>query len=374
MSVPGAAQPLHSTVARMAPSLEPSPHSKWMSDCDCAQGTSPMRILEISRSGFFKALQPESSHWIQCGSPLTAYEAYRPEAFVSSNIAVALWHIRNNVYDLIVLPAIHPDHRFDQPRHKLVAKSMLQVLGRSPIISRLLNRHFIGSNSHAIVDIRDERKLCETTIRLLPRHTLYFKRELDLDLIADPQTLDRVRPLSLFVPNEGRLPPPRRKDIDIFFAGELCNRIRTDAVEAARGLSARGLRVTIPCTPLPYPEFLAALARSWLVLSPEGHGWDCYRHYEACLAGSVPVINRPRYRRRLYLEDGVHCFYYDPERGSLADQLLALLMDKGRLVRMAEAGRQHVLANHTRSAVARYMLKEILGGSAATVPENSSSR
>ena len=111
---------------------------------------------------------------------------------------------------------------------------------------------------------------------------------------------------------------------------------------------------------------MAALARSWLVLSPEGHGWDCYRHYEACLAGSVPVISSPRYRRRLYLEDGVHCFYYDADRASLGDQLLALLVDKGRLVRMAEAGRRHVLANHTRSAVARYMLKEIFGGSPAT--------
>ena len=374
MSVPGAARPLQRTGARIAPSLEPSPHSTWMSDCDRAQEKSPMRILEISRSGFFKALQPESSHWIRWGSPLTADEPYRPEAFVSSSIANALWHIRNNAYDLVVLPAIHPDHRFDQPRHKLVAKSMLQALGRSPAISRLLNRHIIGSNPHAIVDIRDERKLCETTIRLFPQHMLYFKRELDLDLITDPQVRDRMRPLSLFVPNERRLPPPRPKDIDIFFAGELCNKIRADAVEAARSLSARGLRVTIPRTPLPYPEFMAALARSWLVLSPEGYGWDCYRHYEACLAGSVPVINRPRYRRRLYLEDGVHCFYYDAERGSLAGQLLALLVDKSRLVRMAEAARQHVLANQTRSAVARYMLKEILGGSAATVPENSSGR
>jgi hypothetical protein len=41
--------------------------------------------------------------------------------------------------------------------------------------------------------------------------------------------------------------------------------------------------------------------------------------------------------------------------------LLAYLADKRRLARMAEAGRRHVLANHTRSGVARYMLKEILG-------------
>lgn len=320
-----------------------------------------MRILEISRSGFFKALQPDSTHWIRWGSPLTVEEPYRPEAFASSTMASALWHLRKRAYDLIVLPAIHPDHRFDQPRHKLLAKSVLLALGRSQAFSRLLNRFVVAAKGHVIVDVRDERSLCETTIRLFPRSTLYFKRELDLDQIKDPQTLDRVRPLPLFVPDERHLPPAREKDIDIFFAGALCNRTRTDALDAARSLSVRGLHVAIPCAPLPYPDFLATLARSWLVLSPEGYGWDCYRHYEACLAGSVPVINRPRYRRRLYLEDGVHCFYYDADRDKVADQLLAYLADKRRLVRMAEAGRRHVLANHTRSGVARYMLKEILG-------------
>ncbi|MEH2506442.1 MULTISPECIES: glycosyltransferase [unclassified Bradyrhizobium] len=335
-----------------------------------------MRILEISRSGFFKALQPDSTVWIRWGSPLTADEPHRPEAFGSSTVASALRHACNKTYDLIVLPAIHPDHRFDQPLHKLLAKSMLQAFGRSPAFSRLLNRLIIGANRHAIVDVRDERDLCETTIRLFPRNTLYFKRELDLDRILDLQAPDRVRPLSLFVPDERYVPSPRGKDIDIFFAGALCNGIRTEALDAAHSLAARGLPVVTPCTPLPYPEFMTALARSWLVLSPEGYGWDCYRHYEACLAGSVPVISSPRYRRRLYLEDGVHCFYYDADRGSLADQLLALLVDKDRLLRMAEAGRRHVLANHTRSAVANYMLKEIFGGSPAMadlLSENSQS-
>jgi hypothetical protein len=122
--------------------------------------------------------------------------------------------------------------------------------------------------------------------------------------------------------------------------------------------------VVISSAPLPYPDFIAALARSWLVLSPEGYGWDCYRHYEACLAGSVPVINRPSYHRPLFLQHGVHCFYYDLGQGSLAALLLAVLANKDRLMGMAEAGREHVLANHTRSAVARYMLREIAGETA----------
>jgi hypothetical protein len=43
----------------------------------------------------------------------------------------------------------------------------------------------------------------------------------------------------------------------------------------------------------------------------------------------------------------------------LEDRLLSFITDKARLQQMAEDGRKHVLANHTRSAVARYMLNEI---------------
>jgi glycosyltransferase involved in cell wall biosynthesis len=316
-----------------------------------------MNILEATRCGFFKALQPDRTCWIRWGPSLTADEPHRPERFGFSRLAQILWRVRNNTYDLVVLSAIHPEHKYDEPWHKLAAKFALQTAARSAVFSGLLSRA-VGSCRHVIVDIGDDRHLCEATIRLLPRSALYFKRELDLDRITEPS---RVRPLPLFVPNENLIPQRRQKDIDVFFAGTLCNGIRNDAVETLRSLSRRGLRVVIPSASLPYPDFLVALARSWLVLSPEGYGWDCYRHYEACLAGSVPVINRPSYRRPLFLQHGVHCFYYDPGPGSLAELLLAVLANKDALMHIAETGRQHVLANHTRSAVARYILREIVG-------------
>ena|SRR5215471_17639577 len=316
-----------------------------------------MRILEITRSGFFKALQPDSTCWIRWGPSLTVDEPHPPDVLNFSTFVEMLRRVRNGTYDLIVLPAIHPEHRFDEPWHKLAVKSLLGRTAGSTIFSARLGRA-VGSCRHIVLDIADDRRFCEATIRLFPRFTLYFKRELDLDRITTPC---RARPLPLFVPNEDRIPESREKDIDVFFAGALCNVIRREAVEAIGSLSGSGLRVVIPPTPLPYSEFLTALARAWLVLSPEGYGWDCYRHYEACLAGSVPVINRPSYRRPLFLQHGVHCFYYSPGSGSLVELLLAALANKDRLVRMAEAGRRRVLANHTRSAVARYMLQEIAG-------------
>jgi glycosyltransferase involved in cell wall biosynthesis len=318
-----------------------------------------MRVLEISRLGLFKGLLPEDTEWIRWGSSLTADEPVRPEAPSLGLLTRTLSRIGRREFDLIVLPAIHPDHVHNQSKIKLMSKMMLRNAAKAPAVASLVHRLVLRGARAVIVDVSDERHLCDTTLRLFPKYTLYFKRELDFGVLREPLAAGRVRPIPLILPDERRIPLPREKDIDVMFAGNIFNEPRKRAVEEARSLAQRGFRVFIPDKPLPYPVFMEALSRAWIVLSPEGEGWDCYRHYEACLAGAVPLINRPRYQRRLYLEDGTHCFYYDADRDSVAERVVALLADKPRLSGMAEEGRRYVLANHTRPAVARYILSEI---------------
>ena len=318
-----------------------------------------MRVLEISRFGLFKALMPESTHWIRWGRSLTADEPVQPEEPSLALLARTLSRIGRREFDLIVLPAIHPQHVDDQSRFKLMSKAMLRGVANVPAVATLLHRFGLRSSRYVVLDIHDDPHLCDTTLRLLPHCALYFKRELALEGPHSRPSGGKFKPLPLILPDETRIPPSREKDIDLVFAGRLCNDTRRRAAEAARGLAAQGVRVFVPDKPLPYPAFMEVLARSWLVLSPEGLGWDCYRHYEACLAGSVPLINRPRFQRRLYLEEGRHCFYYDADRDCVGPRILELLADKPRLARISEEGRRHVLANHTRPAVGRYMLKEL---------------
>ncbi|HZC57532.1 MAG TPA: glycosyltransferase [Xanthobacteraceae bacterium] len=76
-------------------------------------------------------------------------------------------------------------------------------------------------------------------------------------------------------------------------------------------------------------------------------GWDCYRHYEAPLAFSVPVISAPTIVRQFPLIHGEHCFYYFcDEPGSLANAVMRALDDRQRLRNMAEAARELVIARH----------------------------
>jgi hypothetical protein len=324
-----------------------------------AWGDGIVRVLEISRFGVFKALFPDDTDWIRWGGSLTADEPMQPEEPSLALLARTLSRIGRREFDLIVLPAIHPQHVNNQSRSKLLSKAMLRGVAKVPAFASLLHRFGLRSTRCVVLDIHDDRHLCDTTLRLFPHCALYFKRELAFDEPRDGPLADKLRPVPLILPNESRIPAPREKDIDLIFAGTLCNETRTRAVEAARSLESQGIRVLIPDRPLPYPAFMDGLSRAWLVLSPEGLGWDCYRHYEACLAGSVPLINSPRFQRRLYLEDGPHCFYYDADRDCIAARVVELLADKPRLSRMSEEGRRYVLANHTRSAVGRYILGEL---------------
>ena len=108
-------------------------------------------------------------------------------------------------------------------------------------------------------------------------------------------------------------------------------------------------------------EFYRRAARAWLVWSPEGLGWDCFRHYEALACGSVPVINQPTIECHRPLLAGEHAFYYDTNPGRLTQTIRNALADKARLRAMARAGQAYVMAHHTQEAIARYVVETTLG-------------
>ena len=178
--------------------------------------------------------------------------------------------------------------------------------------------------------------------------------------------LEKIRPISLGLPLSATPPPPLAgpppKTADIFFAGRIegSSTVRRRGLAELMALSRQGLIVDIPDRPLPQLEFYQRCANAWLTWSPEGLGWDCFRHYEAPACGSVPLINAPTIERHAPLLQGVHAVYYDPEPGGLTQAVTAALADKTRLMSMAEAARAHVLARHTPAALATHMVNTAL--------------
>lgn len=238
----------------------------------------------------------------------------------------------------------------------------------------------------AIVDHEDLPVINRNNFFLLDRCSRYFKRELPVDrwrlffktahanlptprfrrLPWPARQLQKVRPISLGLPLGRAHPSPDsrgHKTTDLFFAGqmELSSWVRRSGFQEIMALRNSGIAVDLPDRPLSTAEYYERCAAAWLTWSPEGLGWDCFRHYEAPACGSVPVCNFPQIERHRPLQDGQHAIYYGVEPGGLSDCMKTALLDKGRLQRMAAAARAHVLAHHTPKALASYIVNETLG-------------
>ncbi len=194
------------------------------------------------------------------------------------------------------------------------------------------------------------------------------------EIKADPalvRAAGKLRPISMGVQVE-TVPewnPGIPKITDIFFRGRLDNSpVRNCGYQDLTALRAEGFHVDVPETRIEPAEFFRRCARAWLVWSPEGAGWECYRHYEVPLAGSVPIMNYPTVQRHRPLVDVEHCFLHGPEPGELARVARFALEDKDRLHRMTEAARQHVLAHHTHERLFEHMVSTAFAPASGDAP------
>jgi glycosyltransferase involved in cell wall biosynthesis len=238
----------------------------------------------------------------------------------------------------------------------------------------------------AVIDTEDYPAINRDRFFVLARSRLYFKRELPPDhwrlfmRTAHPNlptrrfrqlprwraAIGKIRPLSLGLPLDSVSLLPieaREKTADVFFVGdsESSSTVREAGMRELIALRDRGVVIDIPQSRLPLPEFYQRAARAWLIWSPEGLGWDCFRHYEALACGSVPVINQPSIERHRPLIAGEHALFYDTVPGELTRTIVAALADKNRLRAMASAGKAHVMAHHTPDALVRHVIETTLG-------------
>jgi hypothetical protein len=233
-----------------------------------------------------------------------------------------------------------------------------------------------------IIDAQDAPRISKTESFWLDRAQFWFMRELpsnhfnlflnmdrrcgDVTNVRRQERLQRnfakIRPFGLGFGGDrmpsGNGPGPVEKIHDVFYAGQNhTSTVREQGMEELKALQESGLRIHLPTERLSVEKFLRICAQSWLVWSPEGQGWDCFRHYESLLAGSVPLINSPTIERLWPLIEGEHCHYYMPERGGLTRAIHAALLDRDRLLRISAQGRAFALEHHRLNAYVRHVLE-----------------
>lgn len=233
-----------------------------------------------------------------------------------------------------------------------------------------------------VVDSRDTPPVITARYhRLLEMSTRYFFREMppqpELSFLGttprlqDNQSvrrsewvarqLHKLRPLGLGA-NLEHLPECRDKKTDVFFAGSLKGQaLRENGVRQLRELREEGIKVDL-AENLSREEFLRRVGEAHLAWSPQGHGWECFRHNEVALCGTVPLMNYPTITRYKPYEEGHHALYYAPEGDGLKRAVRQALRNRARLVEMGAAAREHAWQHHTWPRLVDYVVRESLPG------------
>jgi len=343
-----------------------------------------MRFLEIGIGTLFAKAHPQQTDAFTTANK--HYSAYgRPPLS-----PMALWEIsrrlRRREYDLVV---VHPpQYAAWHPRSFLNLFQYWQLSYPLGLFSSFAVNFLrcVRETPMVAVDMLDSFGIGRHNFFLFDRCVAYYKRELPVDnwrvffgsghrnLPAATfrrkrryqRYVEKIRPIGLGVggPRPDLLHELSQvgKTNDVFYAGTPNSTVRKKGLDQLLALRDRGVRVDIPDERLSVDDFLRRCARSWLVWSPEGFGWECFRHYESALVGSVPVMNYPTIERYRPLQDGIHCFLYPAEGDGLSRTIVEALRNKSRLIQMAEAGRAHAREFHTYEGLCRSIVNDVFPG------------
>jgi tetratricopeptide (TPR) repeat protein len=143
--------------------------------------------------------------------------------------------------------------------------------------------------------------------------------------------------------------PAMRRDIDILFIGSLASHVWTERNRWLDRVARLAERHTIVITEGKFGEDYVRLNnRAKIVFNRSVRGETNARAYEAVLCGALVFHESENDETREIFEDEVHAVYYDDT--NLETRLEHYLTHEDERARIAEAGRQKVLAEHTETA------------------------
>lgn len=355
------------------------------------------RILEIGPVPYMHQAFPTTTHFYSTWPGETHSDPERGRHIVQlANLPTLSRRLADPTYDLIVVHAVpFAPWSFRALNRSIFRRESLRGAGSLPrSFGPQLLRGPIAAPL-AVLDFDDPAVIDRANAFLLDRAAVYFKRELPPDhwnlfngtlhwRVPTPrfrtkrlhrERIAKMLPISLGAPFgmfEHELPQPLEaadKTADVFFAGRVhaSSTLRERGMGELMALRKKGYRIDIPEGPLSQEEYLERCRRAWLVWSPAGYGWQCFRLYEAALCGSVPLANHPTIEQYHELIDGEQALYYRPEPGGLTHAVRSALANQERLAAMAGAARAHVLTYHTPAAIGRHIAETTLGRSVKRV-------
>jgi hypothetical protein len=351
---------------------------------------SQLRILEIGEFSLFKKCVPQQTTLVFTGANPNRLEGVAFREFSPRMLPALLRSLRRGDWDIVFCyPPTMP--LLDCRRGPLgILSTLVRVTSRFRTLGTYIARH--TKSPLVVLDYNDMSSVSIPGLTLLEKSIVYFKRELPLDPAKAlfnvlprfrthrrvmsskyyAKNRDKFMPISAGVPQETvqmTLSIESQKTVDVFFAGSFANsEIRRKGIEQLKALAEKGYVVDICAGGLSKDEYLARCARSWLTWSPEGYGWECFRHYEASLCLSVPVLSFPSITRYAPLLNQIHAYHYSIESDDLLNTIEKALAQKSVLATVARNARQHVILNHTHDRICEYIIASAIAAVARLTP------
>jgi len=110
-------------------------------------------------------------------------------------------------------------------------------------------------------------------------------------------------------------------------------------------------------------EYIKIVQSSKITLSISGLGWDCLRHYEVPVIGSVLFVNEPTIETGDFFKNGKECIMFKNDLSDFLPKIEFYLSDdnKRSLDEIREAGIKAVEDRFDVSATAKYIIQSSIG-------------
>lgn len=301
------------------------------------------------------AADPDKVDWLTPGPSMTPGSDPPPRRRLSELTRI-LFRLLTRKYRMVIITAGSVQRRAPDSAGKRLLRGLWPAVLHNSLLCRTIRQILVGRQPLIVLDRYTSPEPVPEFLDLLAPD-LYLKTSLRAE---DADTEPRLRLLPYWIHCDVYPVPVRaEKDIDVFFGARQNSGPRERVFPELRALARDGYRVHIQKERCQLPEYFDLLARSYLVLSPEGHGYQCFRHYEAMLAGSVPLINEATSPPLNGLLGGFNCLFYPDVDGGLAQTASAALSDRAALQARGRELPVWVVANHSTEAVGRFLMSEL---------------
>ena len=239
----------------------------------------------------------------------------------------------------------------------------------------------------AVIDDMDDPFIWPRDFELFMNCAVYFKREMPFDeffcyrlfdikfidkqkridltqklkpiwISYDKESIDAFTDTDTFIPYEER-------DIDVaFFCNIHMSHNRVKILPILEALGKKYNVITTENSKFAKDEFYEKLKRCKIGISLDGRGWDCPKHYELMLCGTLLFIPRPPIQLAIDLKDGENCIFIDNQLRDVESLVHTYLNDIELCAGIAKKGHELTKRSLGNDKLVEYVLeitKQVIG-------------